>query len=469
MKLYEKEDIVPENLDYKTLWETAMAQIKAKIETQDFDRWFKIDYADSQEGEIFVSAPSLFHRDNIIHRYGNLIDATVEKITGKKIKINILARNAIPEAQADVKHTPAEKPAKIDVHISQKLPKKRTPPQLNKEFVFENYVVGDTNQFAVNAALAVSKNPGTAYNPLFIYSGVGLGKTHLMHAIGNYVYQNSENKIVYTTAESFLNDYTESIKENSMRDFRAKYRQSNLLLIDDIHFLENKSGLQEELFNTFNALINTKNHMVFTCDRPVSELKHFSERLTSRLGSGLSVDLQIPQYEMRCAILQKKIEERGLSISPDIIDLICKNISSNVRDIVSALNKLIGYAELIKKPISFAVAQEQLQDMFSSPKQLNVSMDNIQHVIANYFSLSINDLRSKKRTKNIVYPRQLAMYVIKAITEFSLTDIGQSFGGRDHTTVLHSLKIIEDRVKSDPAEERLIQNLIKSVKEYSVK
>jgi chromosomal replication initiator protein len=467
--LYEKEDTVPENLDYKSLWEAAITQIKSEIGTQNFDWWFKLDYADSREDEILVSAPSMFHKDNIIQRYSNLIDATVEKIAGKKVKINILARNAVPEAQAAVKNTPAEISSKVNVHINQKPPKKGNSPQLNKDFVFENYVIGDTNQFAVNAALAVSKNPGTAYNPLFIYSGVGLGKTHLMQAIGNYVYQNSENKVIYTTAESFLNDYTESIKENSMRDFRTKYRQSNLLLIDDIHFLENKTGLQEELFNTFNALINAKNHMVFTCDRPVSELKHFSERLTSRLGSGLSVDLQIPQYEMRCAILQKKIEERGLSIPHDVIDLICKNISSNVRDIVSALNKLIGYAELIRKPISLTVAQEQLQDMFSSPKQSNVSMDNIQHVIANYFSLSVNDLKSKKRTKNVVYPRQLAMYVIKTITEFSLTDIGQSFGGRDHTTVLHSLKMIEDRVKSDPAEERLIQNLIKSVKEYSVK
>jgi chromosomal replication initiator protein len=468
-----KEGTVSENLDYKSLWETAMTQIKAEIGAQNFDWWLKLEYTGASEDGILVSTPSSFHRDNIINRYSSLIDETMQKLAGKKIKINIKASDTIPEkpasAQTSENQPKTEEKSKNLIKINERPAKKQIFPQLNKDFVFDNYVIGDTNQFAVNAALAVSKNPGTAYNPLFIYSGVGLGKTHLMQAIGNYVYQNTDNRIIYTTAESFLNDYTESIKENSMPGFRAKYRQVNLLLIDDIHFLENKTGLQEELFNTFNALINAKNHMVFTCDRPISELKHFSERLTSRLGSGLSVDLQIPQYEMRCAILQKKIEERNISIQNDVIDLICKNISSNVRDLVAALNKLIGYAELIRKPITLSVAQDQLQDMFASPKQSNVSIENIQQIVANYFSLSVNDLKGKKRTKNIVYPRQLAMYIIKSITQFSLTDIGQSFGGRDHTTVLHSLKIIEDRLKSDPAEDRLIQNLTKSVKEFSVK
>jgi chromosomal replication initiator protein len=451
-----------------------MTQIKTEIGDPAFDRWFHLAYSGSENGRIIVSAPSTFHRDNILGRYSALIEKTLHNLSNEKLGVFIQAdENTVkPDPSNAKKSSPAPEPAKnqkIIVKAEEKPAPKPAKPELNKEFTFENYVVGDNNEFAVNAALAVSKNPGTAYNPLFIYSGVGLGKTHLVQAIGNSIYQNTNSKIIYTTAESFFNDFQESLQDKSMAAFRKKYRQVNLLLVDDIHFLENKPGLQEEFFNTFNALIGAKNQMVFTCDRPVSELKHFSERLTSRLGSGLPVDIQMPQYEMRYAILKKKIAERNITMADDIIDLICKNISTNVRDLVAALSKLVGYAELIKKPITLSVAQDQLKDIFTSPKQSNTSIENIQQVVANHFSLSINDLKSKKRTKTIVHPRQIAMYIIKNLTEFTTTDIGQAFGGRDHTTVLHSLKMIEERLQSDPSEDRLIQNLIRSIKEFSVK
>jgi chromosomal replication initiator protein len=471
---------LPEFSDYRALWNEAMTRIKAEIGEQSFNWWFNIEYIEFSEGNITVSALSSFHRDNLIQRYLRTIESTIQELAGKHIPVIIKAQDESKKSQQNslknnaiqTENTLIQESKRMpDKNITQeKITKKTTSPQLSKEFTFENYVVGDNNQFAVNAAMAVSKNPGSAYNPLFIYSRVGLGKTHLLQAIGNYIYQNSENKIIYTTAESFLNEFVElMISKENPAYFKKKYRSSDLLLIDDIHFLENKSGCQEELFNTFNALISSKKQMVFTCDRPVSELKNFTERLSSRLGSGLHIDIQIPQYEMRCAILRKKIAERKAVIPDVIIDLICKNISTNVRDIVAALNKLIGYAELIGRPITLAVAQEQLQDIFTSPKQSNISIDNIQHAVADYFSLSINDLKGKKRTRNIVHPRQLSMYVIKNITEFTTTDIGQSFGGRDHTTVLHSLKAIEERLQSDPTEDRLIQDLIKAVKEYSVK
>jgi chromosomal replication initiator protein len=463
-----------ENSDYAALWDNTMTQIKVELGEQTFDRWFQLAYSGSEKGRIIVSAPSAFHRDNIIGRYSALIEKTLNNLSPEKISVQIKAdeniQKAAPANSGKAPELPVpEKSHRITVKAEDKPAPKGAKPELNKDFTFETYVVGDNNEFAVNAALAVSKNPGTAYNPLFIYSGVGLGKTHLMQAIGNFIYQNTNNKIIYTTAESFFNDFQESLQEKSMSAFRKKYRQVNLLLVDDIHFLEKKYALQEEFFNTFNALIGAKNQMVFTCDRPVSELKQFSERLTSRLGSGLPVDIQMPQYEMRYAILKKKITERNLAITDDIIDLICKNISTNVRDLVAALSKLAGYAELIKKPITLSVAQEQLKDIFASPKQANTTIENIQQVVANHFSLSITDLKSKKRTKTIVHPRQLAMYIIKTITEFTTTDIGQAFGGRDHTTVLHSLKMIEDRLQSDPGEDRLIQNLIRSIKEFSVK
>jgi chromosomal replication initiator protein len=463
-----------ENFEFEMLWNNAMSQIKAEIGEPVFNRWFDLAYSGSENGQIVVSAPSEFHRDNILKRFSPLIEKVLHGLSNEKLGIVIKTdkkadKTPLEGAQEIVGEAAPEKNQKISIKPEERPVQKSAKLDLNKDFTFENYVVGDNNEFAVNAALAVSRNPGTGYNPLFIYSGVGLGKTHLMQAIGNSIYHNTNSKIIYTTAESFFNDFQESIQEKGMSSFRKKYRQIDVLLVDDIHFLENKYSLQEEFFNTFNALFGAKNQMVFTCDKPVSELKHFSDRLSSRLGSGLPVDIQMPKYEMRYAILKKKTEERNLSISDDIIDLICKNISTNVRDLVAALSKLAGYAELIKKPITLSVAQEQLKDIFASPKQSNVSIENIQQVVANHFSLSVNDLKCKKRTKTLVHPRQLSMYIIKSITEFTTTDIGQAFGGRDHTTVLHSLKIIEERLQSDPTEDRLIQSLIKSIKELSVK
>jgi chromosomal replication initiator protein len=460
-----------ENLDYKGLWEEAMTKIKSEIGEQVFDRWLNLDFVSSSQDKIIVSAPSSLHIDQINVRFPKLIESKLRELSGKNIDIVIkVGKNSnqnitkteelqIKQIKTEGIKSPVTKPPKNTVEL-----------QMREEFTFENYVTGENNDFAVNAALAVSRNPGTviSYNPLFIYGGVGLGKTHLIQAIGNYTQNNSENKVIYITAEAFTNEFIESIKQN-MPAFKKKYRFADLLLIDDIHFLENKPQCQEELFNTFNALVSKKRQMVFTCDRPISKLRHISERLTSRLGSGLQVDIQIPQYETRCAILSKKIETFNVQIPDSVIELICRNISSNVRDMVAALNKLAGFAELTRKSITLESAKNQLKDIFTSPKQSNVSIDNIIQVISSHFDISISDIKSKKKTKNIVYPRQLAMYIARNITEMSTTEIGESFGGRDHSTVIHATEKIEEFKHSDPTEDGRIQNLIKLIKEYSVK
>jgi len=316
------------------------------------------------------------------------------------------------------------------------------------------------------ASYAIAKNPGKSYNPCLIYGGVGLGKTHLLQAIGNSAYLDFlDLKIVYVTAETFTNEFILAIKESSSHRFKNKYRSVDMLLIDDIHFLPGKVETQEELFHTFNALYDAGKQMVFTSDRPVSELKTLSDRLRSRFERGLNVDLQPPNYETRIAILRKKIEEKQVSIPDEVVELICQNIKTNVRDLEKALTKLTAYAELVNKTITLEIAQRQLKDFFSSYDYKNITIDRIQRSVAEYFGLSHNDLKGKKRTKAIAFPRQIAMYITRDITEYSTTEVGLEFGGRDHTTVMHACQKVEDLMKTDSTLEPTIQHLIKIIKE----
>jgi chromosomal replication initiator protein len=340
---------------------------------------------------------------------------------------------------------------------------------MRNDYTFEKYVIGENNNFAANAAIAISKNPGKAYNPFLIYGGVGLGKTHLMQAIGNYVHENSDNKVICVTSEDFLNEYLEGIAQGKMNSFKNKFRYTDVLLIDDIQFFQDKPAVQEELFFFFYALHSAKKQLVFTCDRPPSELKKFSERLISRFEQSLKVDLQPPRYEVRCAILKSTAESRGASISDEVIDLISKNISSNVRDLISALNTLISYTEIMGHQITLEIAQQKLRDVLASTKQSNLSIDIIQKVVADYYSLSINDLKGKKRNQKVVYPRQLSMYICREMTDYSTTEIGEAFGGRDHATVIHSLDKIQGLLLADPTLDSTIESLKRKIKENSAK
>lgn len=299
--------------------------------------------------------------------------------------------------------------------------------------------------------------------------GVGLGKTHLIQSIGNYILDNFEGmKVEYVTAEEFTNEFVLLLKEGQIHKFKNKYRKVDVLLIDDIHFLGNKMSTQEELFHTFNALYDYNKQIVFTSDRPASELKNITDRLLSRFKRGLNVDLQPPSYETRLAILKHKTETMNITIDDEILDLICKNVTSNVRDLEAALKKITAYAELLNKKITIEIAREQLKDEFTNPKQGNITMDLIQRVVADYFNLSHNDLRGKKRTKAITFPRQIAMYITREITEYSTTEVGVEFGGRDHTTVMHACQRIDSKLKSDPSLEPIIQRLIRIIKENKI-
>jgi len=464
--------------DYEVFWKEAMNQFHGELEEQEFAMWFNLEYLRATEDEIFISVPSSFYRDQVKQRYLTYIESKLQELSGKVLHLVMEIRaKSTPELveknNTDIKQEPNDKNTLTQRQKSTKLPehKKEKSPhtQLRKDHTFDNYIIGDNNSFASNAAIAISKNPGTAYNPFLIYGGVGLGKTHLMQSIGNYIYDKSDSKVIYITAENFTNEFVQSIQSRTIQAFKNKYRYIDVLLIDDIHFLQKKIETQEELFYTFDALYNGNKQMVFTCDRPVSELKYLSDRLRSRFERGLTVDLQPPSYETRCAILKKKAEERKVRIPDDVIELISRNVTSNVRDLEAALLKLTAYTDLVGKEINITIAQQQLKDVFTSPKQSNVTLEVIQRVTAEYFALSFNDLKGKKRTKAIAFPRQLAMYIARDITEYSTTEVGMEFGGRDHTTVMHACQKIEERIRSDPTLDSTINTLVRSIKEYSSK
>ena len=357
----------------------------------------------------------------------------------------------------------AAAPSTIERRPPQIAAVKRLHSQLRGDYTFERYVIGENNNFAANAAKAISLNPGTTkYNPFLIYGGVGLGKTHLMQAIGNYIHRHNDRKIIYISAESFLNEFVDCIQKNSMPAFRNKYRFIDVLLIDDIQFLQDKAGIQNELFYIFNALYDAKKQIIFTCDRPVSELKQFSDRLRSRVGLGLTVDLQPPNYETRYAILKAKLQEHSVVIPEEVISLVAQSVATNIRDLEGALTTLVGYAELVGKPITITVARQQLKGVLAAPAPVSTPHAPIELVIqavATCFSFSPDELRGAKRSRKIVEARQIAMYLTKEITEYTNTEIGHIFGGREHSTVMHACQRVEEQLRSNPQLEASIEKI----------
>jgi chromosomal replication initiator protein len=487
-----------ENWDWSDFWTETLNQMRQNITEQEWVMWFSsLNYSSGTEKSMEIAVPSSFYKDQISQRYGTLISQTVENITGRHLNIQFeISTKELkkPEKKEMPKlsEEKAEKPVKKEAITADHVVKKAAPSvekpampraepmaapafknsstfrhtQLNPDYTFDSFIIGDSNSFAANAAYAISKNPGTAYNPCLFYGGVGLGKTHLLQSIGHSVFRdNPDLKIVYVTAESFTNEFLDMLGKKKMHQFKNKYRTVDVLLIDDIHFLQSKEGTQEELFHTFNALYESKKQIVFTCDRPVSELKNLADRLRSRFERGLNVDLKPPDLETRQAILNKKMESRNISISKDVIEMICQNITTNVRDLESALLKLIAYSELVHKDISMETANEQLRDHFTESIQSNISVDLIQRIVADYFNVGTADLKSKKRTKAVTLPRQIAMYILRELTEYSTTEIGYEFGGRDHTTVMHACQRIATRMKTDATLEPTINNLIRTVKD----
>jgi len=479
--------------NYETFWNESLSLLRKELGDEEFNTWFgKIRYLRAEEAVIYISVPSNFFLEMFRPKYLSRITSKIGELAGKNLMLTLEVPKKgeekqeipAPSSVGEEKTTqggPNSRPAgdTAPARAAAGSEKKKNNPQLQEEYTFDTYVVGEINSYAFNAAAAVARNPGTSkiYNPLLIYGGTGLGKTHLMQAIGQYIYQNSDLKVLYITGEGFMREFVEivGLAQKNKDAFAKKYRNVDALLIDDIHTIERGAGTQDELFYTFEALYNKKKQMVFTCDRPITELKGMASRLQSRFQWGLSVELKLPRYEELIAILKKKMEmkklelKKNIIISDEIIELIIKNISSNVRDMEGALNKLMGYSHLVNKPVTMEIAQRELKDIFADPKQGNMSMDNIQRVVAEDYHLTPNDLKGKKRSAGIVKPRQIAIYLCRELTEYSLTEIGQAFGDRDHATILHSCTKIEEESRSDTNLYSSLERLKRMIKEYNVR
>ena len=468
--------------NYKDFFEEAIKQIREEMnannQSDEFTLWFNMDYVEDTLSQITVSVSSEFMWIQMnSKKYVQRLEDKINELTGQQISITHIVKNkqTVSVPKKEPLPEPETKQTKTEPEIVHQVEKKSGPtenshkkhPQLNENFTFETFVPGENSIYAYNASISAAKNPGKAYNPILIYGGVGLGKTHLMQALGNFIYSNNEkSKIAYTSAENFTNEFTASLKNQTIDNFKKKYRSLDVLLLDDIQFLEGKEGTQEELFHTFNSIYDKNGQIVFTSDRPIKELKGFTERISSRFSRGLNVDLQPPNYENRLAIIQKKLELLHKSIPQDVIEYIAKNCQTNVRDIESCITKSIGFAELVGKPLTVEIAQNQLRDTINDPYSGTITIENIQKVVAEHYNVSVADLKSKKKDRKFVIPRQISIFICCSLTEYSTTEIGNEFGGRDHTTIMHARDKVESLLKTDSSMNSTVNLLIRATKDF---
>ncbi|XHU98447.1 chromosomal replication initiator protein DnaA [Bacillus pumilus] len=411
--------------------------------------------AHSLQGDtLTITAPNEFARDWLESRYLHLIADTIYELTGEELSIKFI----IPQNQDEVEAMPKSPIKKMSKEEAVDIPQN----MLNPKYTFDTFVIGSGNRFAHAASLAVAEAPAKAYNPLFIYGGVGLGKTHLMHAIGHYVIDhNPSAKVVYLSSEKFTNEFINSIRDNKAVDFRNRYRNVDVLLIDDIQFLAGKEQTQEEFFHTFNTLHEESKQIVISSDRPPKEIPTLEDRLRSRFEWGLITDITPPDLETRIAILRKKAKAEGLDIPNEVMLYIANQIDSNIRELEGALIRVVAYSSLINKDINADLAAEALKDIIPSSKPRVITIKDIQRIVGQQFNIRLEDFKAKKRTKSVAYPRQIAMYLSREMTDSSLPKIGEEFGGRDHTTVIHA----HEKISKLMVEDEQLQQHVKEIKE----
>jgi len=441
-----------EKFDVTQLWDKTMAQIKDSISETEFNTWFsRLKPASLNENRFVFYVTSQFIKDKFTGDFCDMLETTMSQICGKNIQCEFEIKKF---TQNQTSASVQQEKAGLNATSSTKNSAPKSNLTLNSSYTFDSFIPGENSDFAYNACLAISKNPGTTYNPCLIYGGVGLGKTHLLQSIGNAVVSENEKvKVMYVTAENFANEFIQAIKDATTRQFQNKYRKVNILLMDDIQFLQGKDQTQNELFNTFNDLYDSGRQIVFTSDRPVEELKNISDRLRTRFSRGLSIDIQPPKFETRVAILKKKCDEKNVSISDDVIEFIAQNITSNVRALESCITKLIAYNTLLKKEINLESAREQLKQIINSNNDSSgITADLIIKTVAEYFNISPFDIKGKNKNQSIAQPRQVAMYLCHKLTDFSTTEIASAFGDKNHTTVLYHVKKVEALLMSSDSE-----------------
>jgi len=435
-------------VNHVDIWEDFLEEIKHKLNEQTFMTWFQpIKPIHLENKKLTVQLPSQFFYEFLETHYKNMISESLKKTLGEEAKIVYsIVVNENNEVNYEANSNRLELPSKFTSMVVDK----NFNSQLNDRYTFDNFVEGSNNQFARAASVAVAKSPGqTSFNPLVIYGGVGLGKTHLIQAIGNSIKNNgTARRVLYVSSEKFTIDFIDSIQNNKTTEFSNNYRNIDVLLVDDIQFFTNKERTQEEFFHTFNTLHQNGKQIVLTSDRPPKELKGIEERLISRFQWGLVTDIQIPDIETRIAILQKKAEENKLTLSKEIILLFATNITSNIRELEGSLIRLLAASSLQGKDITLELAKSVLKELRLGRKK-QLSVEDIQRIVCNHYSIPEDQIRAKNRKKEIALARQISMYLAKKMTNHSFKTIGLHFGGRDHSTVIHAIKTIEDLKKSD--------------------
>lgn len=441
----------------KDIWEKTLNIIKSELTEVSFNTWIKsISPLSIDNNFIKFGVPNQFTKEILESRYKDLISNSLEVITTKKYSPIF---NISSEEAAEIENESLENRSKENASSNDEM-----HTMLNPKYKFDSFVIGNSNRFAHAACLAVAEAPAKAYNPLFIYGGVGLGKTHLMHAIGHYILQNNPKaKVVYVSSEKFTNELINSIKDDKNEDFRTKYRNVDVLLIDDVQFIGGKERTQEEFFHTFNTLHESNKQIILSSDRPPKEIPTLEDRLRSRFEWGLIADIQPPDFETRIAILKKKADVENLNIPNEVMVYIATKIKSNIRELEGALIRIVAFSSLTNKEVSVDLASEALKDIISNKQTRQVTVDLIQDIVANYYNLRIEDFKSARRTRNIAYPRQIAMYLCRKLTDMSLPKIGEEFGGRDHTTVIHAYEKISSGLKKDESLKNALNDLTKKI------
>ena len=451
-------------LSAEKIWNSAREHIRSRLNADTYNMWFAPLRANAVDpGHVTLEVANEFCEVWLKDNYLSLLQDALTVAAGRQLQVKF---KIAAGGSAQALPTPTATTARVSrtAEISHERTVHNGDVSFNPKNTFETFVVGNNNNFAYAAALAVAQAPGKSYNPLFLYGGVGLGKTHLLHAIGQYVASNKKGaRVAYVSSEKFTNEYIDGIQNNQLARFRKKYRQTEVLLIDDIQFLAGKERIQEEFFHTFNALHEAHKQIVLTCDRPASEIQNLEHRLVSRFEWGLVTDLQPPDIEMRLAILNKKAQLMGVTLPEDVMNFLASRIRTNVRRLEGALIRVASYASLTGKKLSIEVVEGLLREILHEEGRLSISIEVIQKRVAEHFDIRLADMTSKRRPENIAFPRQVAMYLSRQMTESSLNTIGEAFGGRDHGTVLHACRLVKDRMEVDANVRQVVHYLEKQL------
>lgn len=462
------------SLNTKQIWQAALGDLQLQLPRSEFDTWLKeTTLIDLEDNQAIVGTSNIFAREKLEGRYVNPIRTTLHAILGYPVQVQVVIGNSTDagpgqaaagsyRAESDDELPPAAEyvrpgaraaaggtPAVASMAKQLELPTPRTA-MLNPRYTFSSYIVGSSNRLAHAACLAVAEHPAKAYNPLFLYGGVGLGKTHLLHAIGNQALDaNPDVNVLYVSSEKFTNDLINAIRRQNTEEFRLRYRNIDVLLIDDIQFITGKDATQEEFFHTFNTLHGAGKQIVISSDRPPKAIVTLAERLRSRFEWGLIVDVQSPDLETRTAILRAKGESLNVRVPDEVIDFVAHRIQSNIRELEGSLNRVVAFANLNHQPITIELASAALSELLENSRKQRVTNESIMEAVSQYYSLDGKILRGRQRSRNIVVPRQVAMYLMREETESSLVEIGSVLGGRDHTTVLHGCEKIAEELNND--------------------